>query len=79
MTVSDLRGTDIAERDDDERNSPNEDTHTLDPIPTPSGPQMHVLRELTHGDYFGEQALLREERRSANVIAITNVEVINKF
>ncbi|CAG7832268.1 unnamed protein product, partial [Allacma fusca] len=29
-----------------------------------------VLRELSHGDYFGEQALLKEERRSANVIAL---------
>ncbi|OXA43484.1 cGMP-dependent protein kinase 2 [Folsomia candida] len=35
-----------------------------------------VLRELGHGDYFGEQALLHEERRSANVIAITDVEVL---
>lgn len=35
-----------------------------------------ILRELGHGDYFGEHALLKEERRSANVIAISEVEVL---
>jgi hypothetical protein len=38
--------------------------------------ECHILRELGHGDYFGEQALLHEERRSANVVALSEVEVL---
>jgi len=36
-----------------------------------------VIRELGYGDHFGEQALLREERRSANVVALSEVEVLS--
>jgi len=36
-----------------------------------------VLRDLGQGDFFGEQALLTEERRSANVISLPpGVEVL---
>jgi CRP-like cAMP-binding protein/Fe-S-cluster-containing hydrogenase component 2 len=35
-----------------------------------------VLAYLREGQYFGEMALLREERRSASVIALTETEVI---
>lgn len=74
VTVSDSnRDNDIVEGD--EPDTPSSDGHCAEPLSPLSGEKMHVLRELSHGDYFGEKSLLREERRSANVIAVTNVEV----
>ena len=48
--------------------SPIITTSGRDPSGNPTN--TYVLRELSRGDYFGEQALLREDRRSANVIAL---------
>ena len=33
-----------------------------------------TVRELKTGDYFGEQALLKTDLRTANIIALSNVE-----
>ena len=38
--------------------------------------QGETIRELTIGDYFGEQALLKTDVRTANVIAQTAVECL---
>lgn len=74
MTVSDAgRDTDIVEGD--EPNTPSSDTPGMEQLSPVTVEKMRVLRELSHGDYFGEKSLLREERRSANVIAVSNVEV----
>ena len=35
-----------------------------------------TIRELVTGDYFGEQALLKTDLRTANVIALSNVECL---
>ena len=35
-----------------------------------------TIRELLTGDYFGEQALLKTDLRTANVIALSNVECL---
>ncbi|CAL8106642.1 unnamed protein product [Orchesella dallaii] len=78
VTVSELavRGADIVEGEEPEpTEEPKQESVSTDKF-APNGAKMLALRELSHGDYFGEHALLREERRSANVIAITNVEVL---
>ena len=35
-----------------------------------------TIRELVTGDYFGEQALLKTDLRTANIIALSNVECL---
>lgn len=79
MTVSDTsRDSDIVEGDELDHDTLKPESQSMDQLSIssiPSGEKMLVLRELSHGDYFGEKSLLREERRSANVISITNVEV----
>ena len=34
------------------------------------------IRALSRGDYFGEQALLKTDLRTANIIALSNVECL---
>ena len=43
-------------------------------MPGKGEPQM--VRLLEKGCYFGEKALLQEERRTATIIAITDVECL---
>ncbi|XP_016945519.2 cGMP-dependent protein kinase, isozyme 1 [Drosophila suzukii] len=38
---------------------------------TPSTPEETELRTLSRGDYFGEQALINEDKRTANIIALS--------
>ncbi len=42
-----------------------------------TGGRMEIVRTLKSGDFFGEIALLKEERRSATVKAIGDVEVLS--
>jgi CRP-like cAMP-binding protein len=37
-----------------------------------------IVREMNRGDYFGELAIIKNTKRSANVIAKTRYELINK-
>ena len=50
---------------------------TVHTYTTDSYPHIYVIRNLKEGDYFGEMALMLNERRHANCIAVTFVKCLS--